>query len=68
MAITLGCLEDCVPADEVCDWVDNDCDFDIDELPTCCSPEICAPDDAAGEPADEDCDGQTDEGCPGGPG
>jgi len=55
--IVLGCVDECVPEEEVCDYVDNDCDGEIDELDTCCIPEIC-------DGEDNDCDGETDEGCP----
>ena len=57
LAITFGCATECVPAEEVCDYVDNDCNGQIDEGCEGCSPEIC-------DGIDNDCDMEADEGCP----
>ena len=57
--IVVGCATPCTPSTEVCDYVDNDCDGQIDEMPECqgCVPESC-------DGVDNDCDGVIDNGCP----
>lgn len=59
LEIILGCATECVPSDEVCDYVDNDCNGFIDDniVPEC-GGEIC------GDGLDNDNDGLIDEGCP----
>ena len=57
LRIIFGCATDCEPTDEVCDYIDNDCDMEIDEGCEGCSPEIC-------DGIDNDCDDAVDEGCP----
>lgn len=57
LKITLGCLTECEPETEICDYKDNDCDGVIDEGCEACEPEIC-------DGTDNDCDGSIDEGCP----
>ena len=57
LEIIYGCPETCEPGDEVCDFIDNDCDGEVDEGCDGCSPEIC-------DELDNDCDGAFDEGCP----
>lgn len=54
--IDLGCPLMCMPTTEICDFVDNDCDGDIDEDCGQCTPEIC-------NGTDDDCDGIDDNGC-----
>lgn len=56
--IVVGCRTDCTPSMEVCDYIDNDCDGDIDEIAACqgCVPEVC-------DGQDNDCDGVVDNGC-----
>jgi hypothetical protein len=52
----------CIPTEEVCDEVDNNCDGDIDE---CGCPPPCIPTEEVCDEADNDCDGDIDEcGCP----
>jgi len=52
----------CIPTEEVCDEVDNNCDGDIDE---CGCPPPCIPTEEVCDEADNDCDGVIDEcGCP----
>ena len=57
--IKLGCATPCVPSPEVCDYIDNNCNGQIDELQSClgCFPELC-------DGLDNDCDGVIDNGCP----
>ncbi|CAN0519246.1 unnamed protein product [Laminaria digitata] len=57
--IVVGCRTDCVPSQEVCDYVDNNCNGQIDEIAACqgCVPETC-------DGQDNDCDGVIDNGCP----
>ncbi len=50
----------CVPATEVCDGVDNDCDNEIDEGGVCDTPCVPAPEVCDG--VDNDCDNEIDEG------
>ncbi len=57
LKIIFGCATDCVPATEICDYLDNDCDGEIDEGCEGCSPEVC-------DGIDNDCDDVVDEGCP----
>lgn len=57
LKITYGCATDCVPETEVCDYMDNDCDGEIDEGCEGCEPEVC-------DGIDNDCDDAVDEGCP----
>lgn len=51
-SITNTCVANCVPATEVCDGRDNDCDGQVDENATV---EVC-------DGRDNDCDGQVDDG------
>ena len=52
----------CVPADEVCDGVDNDCDDSTDEgLLNVCGACGAVPEEVCDE-GDNDCDGEVDEG------
>ena len=55
--IQMGCPTMCTPAEEVCDYKDNNCDGQIDEGCETCSAEVC-------DGQDNDCDDQIDEGCP----
>lgn len=57
LRIVVGCATDCEPSTEVCDYLDNDCDGEIDEGCEECEPEIC-------DGIDNDCDDAVDEGCP----
>jgi hypothetical protein len=59
-----GPIGPCVPADEICNQRDDDCDTSIDEGAVCCrlNPELC-------NGRDDDCDNAIDEGaecCEGG--
>ena len=55
--VKMGCTTQCTPTgEEICDYVDNDCDGEVDEGCQSCSPEIC-------DDIDNDCDGLVDEGC-----
>jgi uncharacterized protein YegL len=57
VTVQMGCQTQCTPTgEEVCDYVDNDCDGEVDEGCQACSPEIC-------DDKDNDCDGLVDEGC-----
>jgi hypothetical protein len=58
------CEGEMVAAEETCDFVDEDCDGDVDEmLRNACG--ACAPEptEACGNDVDDDCDGLTDEDC-----
>lgn len=54
--VTLGCLVACSPTAEVCNYIDDDCDGEVDEGCSTCAPEVC-------NGGDDDCDGDVDEGC-----
>ena len=54
--VLAGC-PDCNASEEVCDYADNDCDGEVDEMCTACTHEVC-------DGTDNNCDGQVDEGCP----
>ena len=56
VTVQFGCSEECVPTTEVCNYVDDDCDGEVDEGCQTCSPEVC-------NGLDDDCDGEIDEGC-----
>src|SRR5690606_31404433 len=59
LKIELGCAAAaCTPTgDEICDYIDNSCDGQVDEGCETCSPEVC-------DGTDNDCDGVIDNGCP----
>lgn len=55
--VELGCAVECNPAGaEVCNYVDDDCDGEVDEGCATCAPEVC-------NGVDDDCDTEVDEGC-----
>jgi hypothetical protein len=57
--VDITCVEDdvtCTPTAEVCDFIDNDCDNEVDEGCDGCRPEVC-------DDVDNDCDDVVDEGC-----
>jgi hypothetical protein len=58
LEIFYGCPEVCQPSEEVCDYVDNDCDGLVDEDCAECGGEIC------GDKIDNNCNGLVDDGCP----
>lgn len=58
LKISLGCATECEPTgEEVCDYIDNNCDGVIDEGCGDCSPEVC-------DGVDNNCNEEVDEGCP----
>lgn len=57
--IKVACKVTCTPTNEVCDYLDNNCNGLIDDGIICdCGWEIC------GDELDNDCDGVVDDGCP----
>ncbi len=56
VVVQLGCAIECVPTVETCNYVDDNCDGEVDEGCATCSPEVC-------NTLDDDCDGEVDEGC-----